>query len=118
MTRRLRLRQALVALLLALMLLALFGGGAQPEAAGLIPAPWDKLAHLAVFAGFAFLLRSGLGLPEGLALFLTLVIGAADELHQASLPGRFAGLDDWLADFAGALLGLWFARLWGRLTRA
>lgn len=113
-----RLYQIIALGLLALMLLALFGGGARPEAVGLIPAPWDKLAHLVVFAGFAILLRAGLRWPVWLALLVTLAIGAADELHQATLPGRFAALDDWFADLAGALLGLWLLRLWGRRTRA
>ncbi|MDO6388296.1 MULTISPECIES: VanZ family protein [unclassified Uliginosibacterium] len=111
-------RQVLAALVLGLMLLALFAGGAQPEAAGLIPAPWDKLAHLTLFAVLALLLRGGLGLPAWLALLIALGIGAADEFHQAGLPGRFAGLDDWLADLVGALLGLALLRLWGRRTRA
>jgi hypothetical protein len=34
----------------------LFYLGAQPFAAGLIPVPWDKLAHLAVFAFLTTLL--------------------------------------------------------------
>lgn len=104
------LRQALALVILVLMLLALFGGGSQPQAAGLVPAPWDKLAHVGFFAAFAVLLRWGLGWPVWLALLGTMLIGAADELHQASLPGRFASLEDWFADLAGALLGLWILR--------
>lgn len=107
-------RRVLAAAALALLLLALFGGGAQPEAAGLIPAPWDKLAHLTVFCVLLILLRAGLGLPLWLALLLTLGIGAADELHQAGLPGRFASLQDWFADLAGALLAVWLLRLRAR----
>lgn len=103
-------RRVLAAAALALLLLALFGGGAQPEAAGLIPAPWDKLAHLTVFCVLLILLRAGLGLPLWLAVLLTLGVGAADELHQAGLPGRFASLQDWFADLAGALLGLFLLR--------
>ena len=45
---------------------------------------------------------------------LTLLVGAADEIHQHFLPGRVAGLDDWLADAVGAGLGLilvkWFRK--------
>ncbi|MBC7619209.1 MAG: VanZ family protein, partial [Candidatus Saccharibacteria bacterium] len=37
-------------------------------------------------------------------------VGVADELHQATLPGRVAGLDDLLADAVGIGLGLWVAR--------
>ena len=42
------------ALLLAILLLGLFvWGGNQPQAAGAVPPPWDKLAHLAWFATLA-----------------------------------------------------------------
>lgn len=103
-------RQALAALVLVMMLTALFAGGAQPEAAGLIPAPWDKLAHFTVFAVLAVLMHSGLGMSRVLAVVLVMLVGAADELHQMSLPGRFPGLDDLLADLAGALCGVWLTR--------
>ena len=50
------------ALLVALVLLvAYFWGNSQPEAAGLISTPWDKLAHLAWYAVLAGLLLLGLG---------------------------------------------------------
>jgi VanZ family protein len=88
------------------MLAALFIGGAQPIAVGLFPAPWDKLAHAAFFSIFAFLLARFVGLPITLVIMLALLVGAADEIHQIFLPGREAGLDDWLADAVGACLGL------------
>lgn len=51
----------------ALILFSLFvWGGSRPEAAGLIPAPWDKLAHLAWFGVLAGLLHLGFGLRRGL----------------------------------------------------
>ena len=84
----------------------LFIGGAQPVAVGLIPPPWDKLAHACVFASIAFLLHGGLRLRAWLAVLLAVSIGAADEIHQIFLPGRSAGMDDWIADLFGALLGV------------
>ncbi len=94
-----------------LMLVALFVGGAQPQAAGLIPEPWDKLAHAAFFFVFTLLLGRFVGLSVALVIVLALLVGAADEIHQAFLPGRVAGWDDWLADVAGAGLGLiWFKK--------
>lgn len=42
--------------LVVLMLIALFVGGAQPQAVGLVPVPWDKLAHATFFLVFALLL--------------------------------------------------------------
>ena len=92
--------------LLALMLLALFVGGAQPQAAGLVPEPWDKLAHAAFFYVFSLLLSRFTSLPIALVIMLAVLVGAADEIHQISLPGRVAGWDDWLADVAGACLVL------------
>ena len=51
-----------------------------------------------------------------LAFAGALAIGIADELHQATLPGRQAGWDDLAADAVGALIGTWvLARLgWAR----
>jgi len=103
-----------LALLLAVGLpLGLFVGGAQPVAVGLIPSPWDKLAHASVFA----LLAAALGYASGLrgARLLALAfggavaVGALDEWHQSTLPGRSAGLDDLAADAVGAALGTWAA---------
>jgi len=39
-----------------------------------------------------------------LALSITVVYGALDELHQSFVPGRDVSLRDWLADAVGALL--------------
>ena len=114
-----------VVALLALFVLVpgLFVGGAQPVAVGLIPVPWDKVAHCALFAGFAGLIGLAAGLlplRRGGLLVLAfagaLAIGIADELHQATLPGRQAGWDDLAADAVGALIGTWvLARLgWAR----
>ena len=48
--------------------------------------------------------------PVAVAALLAGAVGVADELHQATLPGRVAGLDDLLADAVGVGLGLWVAR--------
>jgi VanZ family protein len=85
--------------------------------------PWDKLAHATVFAVLTALLALALqGRPPGarwalrpgaalaVAALLAGAVGVADELHQATLPGRVAGLDDLLADAVGVGLGLWVAR--------
>lgn len=42
------------------------------------------------------------------------VYGATDELHQWFVPGRTAAVDDWVADAAGAALGLALAFAWRR----
>lgn len=102
------------ALLFAVLLLGLFvWGGNQPQAAGAVSPPWDKLAHLAWFATLAGLLRLGLpamGMRGVLGLALAcLGVGLWDEWRQLALPGRHFGLDDLLADAAGIALGLLLA---------
>ena len=108
------------ALILILLLSGLFIGGAQPQAVGLFPAPWDKGVHLVFFAGVAVLISSALGgLQQAgravwlIAILATIVIGAADEWHQTLLPGRQAGLDDLFCDAIGAVLGA-SGILWAR----
>lgn len=89
--------------------LGLLFGGAQPVAVGLVPAPWDKLLHGAVFA----LLAAAMGYASGLrgrpmlalAFCGALTVGVLDELHQVSLSGRNAGWDDLAADAIGAAMG-------------
>jgi len=99
------------AVLLAVLLLTLFvWGGYQPQAAGLIPTPWDKLAHLTWFATLAGLLVYGLcnvgaRIPLWVAL-ACVALGAWGEWRQLTLPGRTFGLDDLLADVGGIAVGL------------
>ena len=88
---------------------ALFIAGAMPFAVNLIPSPWDKLAHVALFA----LISMAIGVASGargwrMVLYAfggALLLGTLDELHQALLPGRNAGWDDLASDAAGALIG-------------
>ena len=91
--------------LLVLMLVALFFGGAQPQAVNLVPAPWDKLAHITFFFMLTVLLIRYLSLSVVFGICLVLVVGVTDEVHQIFLPGRMAGWDDWLADLVGTGLG-------------
>ena len=120
---RLHLLRIVSVLALLLLVPGLFVGGAQPVAVGLIPVPWDKVAHCVLFSGFAGLIGLSAGLlplrRSGLLVLAfagALAIGIADELHQATLPGRQAGWDDLAADAVGALIGTWvLARLgWAR----
>jgi VanZ family protein len=102
--------RALAALTLAGVAVALFWQGAQPHAVGLLSPPWDTLAHGVVFGGFAALAWIALGgrrpVADRLAPLIALAIGIADEWAQSRLPGRFAGLDDLLADALGAVLAV------------
>lgn len=108
----------LTAALLALALVAnLFVLGARPWAAGWIPAPWDKLAHLSVFGGIAglgWIVFGGRGAGAHVgAVAIAAGIGLLDEFAQLRLPGRSAGAPDLVADFVGAALAvllLWALR--------
>ena len=102
------LRVAMVVLALGIPF-GLFVLGAQPFAVGLVPSPWDKLAHGCVFA----VLAAAIGLASGLrgwrmvllAVAGAVLVGGLDEWHQVYLPGRQAGLDDLAADAVGGLVG-------------
>jgi len=90
-------------LLAAMVVFQLFYLGAQPFAAGLIPSPWDKGAHLVVYSAIAALLWFGsAGRAPLTVVTAVLAIGILDEWHQAFLPGRSADLLDLLADACAA----------------
>ena len=101
--------RAVAALSVAVIFIGLMVGGAQPVAVGLIPSPWDKLAHASLFAVLAACIGLASGLRGGrmilFAFSSALLIGVLDEWHQAFLPGRQAGWDDLAADAAGSLSG-------------
>ena len=93
------------------MAVGLLTGGRTQAAVGLFSAPWDKLAHIATFATAFVLMAVALQVRSIRTLWLpllgTLVLAAADELQQGALPGRHSDWHDFLADAAGALIGLW-----------
>jgi VanZ family protein len=97
--RRTSLLQLLCLLLAVAVIFQLFYLGSQPFAAGLVPAPWDKLAHLVVYSAITALLWTGMGGNRpALAIAVVIAIGALDELHQAGVPGRRAEMGDFLVD--------------------
>lgn len=102
--------------------LALFvGTHLPPTFPGLPGDNSDKLVHAAAFAGLAWLLatawQSSVGRLNGrhlrFAWLAVVLYGAADELTQL-LVGRSATMGDWLADAAGAALGLVIFAVWQR----
>jgi VanZ family protein len=87
----------------------LFTMSVRPAAAGLIAAPWDKVAHFAVYSAIAALLWvAAAGRMRVALLFIVIALGLLDELHQAAVPGRTADAMDFLADTcaAAATIGL------------
>lgn len=92
----------------------IFALSAQSGSSVGLAAPWDKVAHGLTYALLGFLLARATGSWRA-ALALAAWYGASDEVHQAFVPLRSAGIDDWLADLAGAFLG---ARLGTARNRA
>lgn len=95
--------------LAALVAVAMIGGllrlGETSLAVGLIPSPWDKLAHALTFGTIALSLwlaarQRWLGACVGIAF----AIAVYDEWRQLYLPGREADLLDLLANTAGIAL--------------
>lgn len=109
-----RLRAALV-VLAACSAMVFFVLGTRPDASALVPpAPYDKLAHMMVFGGFAGIAwLIGAGRSMMLPVAIALALGCTDELLQSFTPGRDADWQDIVADGIGAVLvvsALQFAR--------
>ena len=73
----------------------------------------DKIAHLGVFAGLAFLLcavgtafRHPPGRVIAAALAIVAAYGAFDEVTQQLVPNRISDFHDWIADMLGAGIGI------------
>jgi len=70
----------------------------------------DKVVHVALYAGLAWLVVRALGpATQGTRVALVVVavtaFAAADEWHQRFIPGRSTSTADWAADTGGATLG-------------
>lgn len=103
--------QWLAAFVAVAMIASLIRLGETSLAVGLIPSPWDKLAHAATFGTIAFSLWLSFG-QRWLAgcAGLTLAIALYDEWRQLTLPGREADLLDLLANCVGVALAVMLAR--------
>lgn len=69
-----------------------------------------KCAHCLEFTGLSLLLNSALYFTAGrkhcwLAVVITSLYAATDEMHQLLVDGRSCQFIDWVIDSAGALLG-------------
>lgn len=82
-------------------------GGLEVGPTGL-PTGSDKAAHFVMY-GIGGGLAAWAGRTQGsaraawIALILVILTGAADEIHQRTVPGREADIMDWVADGAGAI---------------
>ncbi|WP_189067987.1 VanZ family protein [Deinococcus radiotolerans] len=78
---------------------------AQPHTPGpSLEHPKDWAAHFTAYLALAFCLARATG-RRSAALLIAAWFGALDEVHQAFVPPREAGVQDWLFDVAGAWLG-------------
>ncbi len=70
----------------------------------------DKLAHLAMYGVLGFLAMRAAwdGMPRTIVVTFAAValFAAVDEWHQRLIPTRSAEVGDWIADVAGATLGI------------
>lgn len=72
--------------------------------------PLDKIAHFTVYGVLGALaagswLRAHRKPAAFIVIALALSVGAADELHQRTVAGRFSDIADFAADTAGVLIG-------------
>jgi hypothetical protein len=86
--------------------------GSVPVSAPTAPTGSDKVAHFGVYAVLGVLTarawhRGGRRPPAPLILVLAIAVGALDEIHQQSVPGRDSDPYDFSADAAGVLVGFW-----------
>jgi hypothetical protein len=84
---------------------------------GSIPGPYlDKLVHGTYYGVMAILFDRGFGGRLAVvAMAIAIAVGAADEIHQISVPMREASVFDWMADVAGSVV---FTLLWRAARRA
>lgn len=79
----------------------------------------DKFEHSVAYSGLSFLLSFTLRFQKRFkslsssyllsALIIATIYGAFDEIHQLFITGRSCELNDFIADFIGALIGIAFA---------
>lgn len=85
----------------------------------------DKLVHMAMYGGLAYLIAQGMRRAKRPAspmvllivpLIITAAYGASDEIHQIFVPGRTCDLLDWIADITGAACCTGFLHWRGQYT--
>ncbi len=99
-----RLQKPFRLALVTVVAIAAYAALASPYLLFLSVPPMDKALHVSASIGIALLLRWSLGLPLAAVLLLTAAIGGGVELLQYVIPHRNPGLDDFLADVAGAVI--------------
>jgi hypothetical protein len=73
-------------------------------------------AHFTVYGALAMLVAIALGHWRLLAWTIVMLAATAEELHQLFVPGRYAGVSDWLTNAAGITVFLLLSGLWSHLA--
>jgi VanZ family protein len=90
---------------------AIFIASGIPELTTLPGGVSDKTGHFAAYALLGALVLRAMARARmaeiswrraSVAWLVAAAYGATDEWHQSFVPGRFAAMDDWLADAAGS----------------
>ncbi len=92
----------------------IFSASAKSTVAGPKIANFDKVTHFSVYGLLATLVcRQTRGWRGAAWAFVAVsAFGATDEIHQSFVPGRFAEVEDWVADTAGAAVAVVAYRGW------
>ena len=76
----------------------------------------DKILHFIVFGILGILTARGLRVARNkwvgdnyirFSLFICILYGASDEIHQYFVPGRTCSYGDWIADILGVITMVW-----------
>jgi VanZ family protein len=94
----------------------IFAASSRSTVAGPRITGLDKVVHFSVYGLLGTLVcrQTGAGRGAVVAVLVASAFGASDEWHQSFVPGRTMELADWLADTAGAALGVAVYRRWPR----
>ena len=84
--------------------------------------PLDKIAHFLMYGVLGAVaavgwLRAARSPAAPVVIALSLCVGAIDELHQRTVPGRTSDVADFVADTAGVLTGFAIMRRLGTRIR-
>lgn len=87
------------------MAVMLFVGAETAAEVPLLPPPFDKVGHFAYYLTMSLFAFAGVGARFWwTAIPVLIAIGAADELHQLTVPGRDGSVWDFVADVVGVLV--------------
>lgn len=85
--------------------------GFEVQVAGISDQDIRPIAHFCVYGLLALLLAKALWDQYLLAWLIAIVLATGEEVHQLFVPFRYAGVTDWLINFAGITVFLLAGKL-------